>query len=73
MPLLVMVFLNPVDLARVVLLLTFDISALMGYTGAVYEHFFQGGGGVFLASGMLIVCAGVPLLFGFRWFRRRDF
>lgn len=72
-PLLVLVFLNPVDLARVLLLLTFDISALMGYTGAVYERFFHGGAGVVLAFAMLVVCAAVPLLFGLRWFRRKDF
>jgi Cu-processing system permease protein len=72
-PLLVLVFLNPVDLARVLLLLSFDISALMGYTGAVYERFFHGEGGALLAFGMLLVCAGVPLLLGLRWFRRKDF
>ena len=72
-PLLILVFLNPVDLARVLLLLSFDISALMGYTGAVYERFFHGGWGTLLAFGMLLVCAGVPLLLGLRWFRRKDF
>ena len=72
-PLLVMVFLNPVDLARVLLLLSFDISALMGHTGATYERFFQEAWGTALAFLMLVVCAGVPLLFGFHWFRRKDF
>ncbi len=72
-PLLVMVFLNPVDLARVLLVLSFDISALMGYTGAVYEQFFQEGLGTVLAFLMLVVCAAVPLLLGLRWFRRKDF
>ncbi len=71
-PLLAMVFANPVDLARV-LLLTFDIAALMGYTGAVYERFFQGVGGRLLAFGMLLVCTGVPFGLGLRWFRRKDF
>jgi Cu-processing system permease protein len=72
-PLLVLTFLNPVDLARVLLLLTFDISALMGYTGAVYERFFHGAGGIVLALGMLLMCAGAPFLLGLRWFRRKDF
>lgn len=72
-PLLVLIFLNPVDLARVLLLLSFDISALMGYTGAVYERFFRGGAGTVLAFLMLGVCAAVPLLLGLRWFRRKDF
>jgi Cu-processing system permease protein len=72
-PLLVLVFLNPVDLARVLLLLSFDISALMGYTGAVYERFFQGGGGAAAAFLMLLACAAVPFLLGLHWFRRKDF
>lgn len=72
-PLLVLVFLNPVDLARVLLLLSFDISALMGYTGAVYERFFHGGGGAAAAFLMLLACAAVPFLLGLHWFRRKDF
>lgn len=72
-PLLVLVFLNPIDLARVLLLLTFDTAALMGYTGAVYERFFHQGSGTILAFGMLLLCVAVPLLVGLRWFRRKDF
>jgi Cu-processing system permease protein len=72
-PLLVMVFLNPVDLARVLLLLSFDVSALMGYTGAVYERFFHGATGTILALLMLLLCGAVPFGFGLRWFRRKDF
>jgi Cu-processing system permease protein len=71
-PLLVLVFLNPVDLARVALLMSFDVSALMGYTGAVYQRFF-GPGGMLLALGMLLVTGLVPFLLGRRWFLRKDF
>lgn len=70
--LLALVFLNPVDLGRVLLLLSFDVSALMGYTGAVYERFFHGAVGSILALLMLVLCAAVPYLFGLRWFRRKD-
>lgn len=31
---------NPIDLSRILILLQLDISALMGYTGAVFEQFF---------------------------------
>lgn len=72
-PLLVLVFLNPVDLARVLLLLSLDLSALMGYTGAVYEKFFRAGLGTVLALLMLLLCAAIPFLLGWRWFRRKDF
>ena len=71
--LLVLTFLNPVDLARVLLLLSFDISALMGYTGAVYERFFSSAAGGALAYLMLAICAAVPLALGRSWFRRKDF
>jgi Cu-processing system permease protein len=72
-PLLGLMFLNPVDLGRVLLLLTFDMSTLMGYTGALYHKFFSGGWGVLLALFMLGACAAVPFLLGLHWFRRKDF
>jgi Cu-processing system permease protein len=71
--LLALSFLNPVDLARILLLMQLDISALMGYTGAVYERFFTAGVGSVLAVAMLLVCALVPLGLGYRWFKRKDF
>jgi hypothetical protein len=45
----------------------------MGYTGAVYERFFAAGVGSVLAAAMLLVCALVPLGFGYRWFKWKDF
>jgi Cu-processing system permease protein len=72
-PLLILSFLNPVDLARILLLMQLDISALMGYTGAIYERFFTAGLGSVLAVAMLVVSALVPLGLGFRWFKRKDF
>ena len=72
-PVLVMVFLNPIDLARVLLLLTFDSSALMGYTGAVYARFFRGGGGTAAALFTLLLYAAVPFWLGLKGFRRKDF
>ena len=32
--------LNPIDLSRILILLQLDVSAMMGYTGAVFEDFF---------------------------------
>ena len=72
-PLLILSFLNPVDLARILLLMQLDVSALMGYTGAVYERFFTAGVGSVLAVAMLLTCALVPLGLGYRWFKRKDF
>ncbi len=73
LPALVLSLLNPVDLARIVLLLEFDISALMGYTGAVFEKFFGTGLGLTVAVSAFLVWIAAPLFVGWRRFRRRDF
>ena len=72
-PLLVAMLANPVDLARVVLLLRFDISALMGYTGAVFERFFGGATGLAVAIAALALWAALPGWLGMRAFQRKDF
>lgn len=71
--LLALTLANPIDLGRVLLLLKLDVAALMGYTGAVFERFFGGSGGVFLALTMLFVWTAVPIAASARRFRRRDF
>lgn len=71
-PVLALMLANPVDLARVLLLLRFDAAALMGYTGAVFARFF-GGAGALVAVGMLAAWIVVPVGLGVRAFRRRDF
>jgi len=72
-PLLALTFANPVDLARVLLLLKLDVAALMGYTGAVFQRVFSGPLGPSLAAGMLGLWIAVPLAVGARQFRRKDF
>jgi Cu-processing system permease protein len=66
-------FLNPIDLSRILLLLEFDISALMGYTGAVFERFFGTDLGKMLAAAALLVWTALPLSIAYRLFRKRDF
>lgn len=72
-PLLALMLLNPVDLARVLMLLQLDLSALMGYTGAVFKSFFGSAGGMALALGALLVWAAAPPLAALHLFRRKDF
>ena len=72
-PLLGVMMANPVDLARVVLLLRFDVSALMGYTGAVFKNFFGGAGGLAVASFALALWVTIPTWLGVRAFQRKDF
>lgn len=72
-PVIALTLLNPVDLARVLLLLNFDISALMGYTGAVFEQFFGSAAGRLISLGALALWLSVPLATGKRLFERKDF
>jgi Cu-processing system permease protein len=65
-------FANPIDLVRIALLLQFDISALMGYTGAVFSHFFSGSAGLAVITAALAFWIGVPLMAGFMAFNRKD-
>lgn len=64
---------NPIDLVRIALLLQFDVSALMGYTGAVFSRFFAGFTGLAVVTAALIAWITVPLLIGFAAFKRKDF
>jgi Cu-processing system permease protein len=64
---------NPVDLVRIAVLLQFDISALMGYTGAVFSRFFSGAMGLAVIAAALITWVGAPLMLGFHQFKRKDF
>lgn len=72
-PMIALMLLNPVDLARVVLLLQFDVAALMGYTGAVFQRFFGSAGGIALAAGAMALWIAIPVALGLRLFRRKDF
>jgi len=72
-PMLVLMALNPVDVARVLVIMALDASAMMGYTGAVFQDFFGGGGGTLLAIGCLTVWTILPGLGALRAFLRRDF
>lgn len=64
---------NPVDLARLLLLFQFDVAALLGYTGAVFQRFLGAGPGSLIAAAALLVWAVVPAAIGRRLFNHKDF
>jgi Cu-processing system permease protein len=72
-PLLALLAANPVDLARVLLLLQLDAAALMGYTGAVFARFFGSAAGALVAAGALALWIAGPAGLAARAFRKRDF
>lgn len=53
---------NPIDLSRIVVLLKLDISALLGYTGAVFQKFFGTNSGIVIASFVLSLWVILPTL-----------
>lgn len=65
--------LNPIDLARIILILKFDISVLMGYTGAVFNNFFGSITGMLISLVSLTVWFIIPFYFGLRNFQKKDF
>ncbi len=64
--------LNPVDLSRIIILLRLDVSALMGYTGAVFKDFFGTDIGFIAALGILILWVMIPLQLSLHKFKRKD-
>lgn len=72
-PVLGLMLFNPVDLARVFLLTNFDVSALMGYTGAVFQRFFGSWMGTVISVSALLAWIWAPLAIGARWFAKKDF
>ncbi|MBP7948527.1 MAG: ABC transporter permease subunit [Verrucomicrobiales bacterium] len=67
-----LVSLNPVDLGRVIILLQMDVSALMGYTGAVMLEFFGSTKGILYSVGVLLLWIVLPAALAVRVFRKKD-
>jgi Cu-processing system permease protein len=64
---------NPVNLGRIFLLLQLDISALMGYTGAVFSRFFGSSIGIIVSLISMLIWIFVPMLMGQTKFLKKDF
>jgi Cu-processing system permease protein len=69
---LAMIALNPVDLARILMILQLDVSALMGYTGAFYKDFFGGNVGLIFSASVLLLWIIVPIYVALRIFKNKD-
>ena len=54
--------LNPIDLSRTLILLKLDISALLGYTGAVFKQFFGTNLGLIVSFVALTLWVILPVL-----------
>ncbi|HXS58599.1 MAG TPA: ABC transporter permease subunit [Hanamia sp.] len=65
-------FLNPIDLSRIQILLQMDISALMGYTGAIFREFFGNNTGILLSFTGLFIWILFPLMISLKKFKCKD-
>lgn len=65
--------LNPIDLSRTLILLKLDISALLGYTGAIFKQFFGTNLGLFISLAVLILWTLIPVMLLRYKTQRKDF
>jgi len=63
---------NPIDLSRILVLLKMDVSALMGYTGAIFKDFFGTMMGFSIALIVMSSWVFFPAWLSLRKFSRKD-
>ena len=64
--------LNPIDMGRILILLKLDMSAMMGYTGAIFKDFFGTQKGYLMAALTLTLWIALPLAWSVRKFKKKD-
>ena len=64
--------LSPIDLARILILLHLDVSAMMGYTGAIFKDFFGTTYGLIVSFLLLCLWAIVPFTISLKKFKNKD-
>lgn len=64
--------LNPIDLARIFIILQLDVSAMLGYTGAIFKDFFGTAPGTAIGFVLLSMWVIVPYFVSLRKFVRKD-
>jgi len=70
---IILTLLNPIDLSRVSIMMGLDISALMGYTGAVFLKFFGTMKGIPVSILSMLLWIFIPGLFMVRIANKKDF
>lgn len=71
-PMVAISALNPIDLSRIIILLKMDVSAMMGYTGAVFKEFFGTFKGMVFAFTVLLFWIILPVWYSLRKFNTKD-
>ena len=71
-PMIAVSALNPIDLSRILILLQLDVSAMMGYTGAVFKDFFGTSAGLLFSVVILLFWIIIPVWYSTRKFNNKD-
>ncbi len=71
-PMIFISALNPIDLGRIMILLKMDISALMGYTGAIFQQFFGTAWGQLVSLTVMLCWIFIPVWLSVRRFTHKD-
>lgn len=64
--------LSPIDLARIQILLQLDVSAMMGYTGAIFKDFFGTALGLTISFVLLCLWVVIPFYISLKKFKNKD-
>lgn len=64
--------LSPIDLCRILVLLQLDVSAMLGYTGAVFRETFGSTRGLTFSVALMVLWVGLPFYWSLRRFKRND-
>lgn len=67
-----MTALSPIDLARIQILLHLDVSAMMGYTGAIFKDFFGTSTGLIVSFLLLSLWSIIPFIISLKKFNKKD-
>jgi Cu-processing system permease protein len=63
---------SPIDLARIQILLHLDVSAMMGYTGAIFKDFFGTSTGLIITFLLMSLWAIIPFFISLKKFNKKD-
>jgi len=69
---LALTIVNPVDLARILVVLKLDIAALLGLTGTIFKEFFSSSLGIFISLASLSLWFLIPLVLTIFLFNKKD-
>lgn len=66
------IFFNPIDVVRIMVTIREDLSAMMGYSGALFYKYFGSGAGVLMCGAILTCWILFPLIIGYWIYKKKD-